>query len=159
VGTSNPEDAPAAPSASAPLADKLSWLFDHIHPPGRGPYGFAEAARLIKARSGIRIAESYIGYLVKGKRHNPTLKHLRGLAALFGVPIGYLAGEPQDDEGPVSASVAQQLDLLHGLQNGRVKAIAQRSVGVSDKRLDWVLDFLSQVRELEGLPTDPPAQP
>jgi transcriptional regulator with XRE-family HTH domain len=143
----------ATPAPEASLSMKLSWLFGNVHPPARGPYSYAEAARLIKAQSHVDIAESYVGYLVKGTRDNPELKHLHGLAALFGVPVGYLAGDDPTAPGP--AAIADQLSLLAALRDAGVRAVALRSVGLSDKALESVLAILDHIRDVEGLPTEP----
>jgi len=42
------------------LADKLDYLFDTVHPRGRGQYSYAEVAKAIEDRSGPTVSATYI---------------------------------------------------------------------------------------------------
>src|SRR6266540_436032 len=58
------------------LADKLDHLFRSVHPRGRGEYTYAEVAKAIEDRGGPTVSATYIWQLRKGRRDNPTKRHL-----------------------------------------------------------------------------------
>ncbi|MGW0702188.1 helix-turn-helix domain-containing protein [Streptomyces sp. NPDC002867] len=132
------------------LADKLTHLFSHTAPADRGPYTSEEVARAITA-DGIPISGSYIGMLRKGQRDNPTVRHVEGLAKFFGVPPAYFF----DDQ--VTEAVDTQLSLLMALRDAEVQRVALRTAGLSRKSLKSIQEVIERVRELEGLPEEPPA--
>jgi transcriptional regulator with XRE-family HTH domain len=131
--------------AGLTLADKLNHLFDTVVPAGRGPYSAEEVARAI-TDAGIPISGSYIWLLRRGRRDNPTLKHLEGIAKFFGVPPAYFF----DDE--VAATVHAELGLLSALRDSHVQHVALRAVGLSRESLDTISELIERVRALEGLP-------
>ncbi|MCF3123130.1 MULTISPECIES: helix-turn-helix domain-containing protein [Streptomyces] len=133
--------------ASPTLADKLNHLFDTVIPVGRGPYSTEEVARAI-TEAGIPISGSYIWLLRKGRRTNPTLKHLEGIAQFFGVPAAYFL----DDK--VAATVHAELGLLSALRDAQVHHVALRAAGLSPESLDTISELIERVRALEGLPGD-----
>ena len=64
-------DDPAGP-ADKTLADKVDWLFQTVHPPGRGPYSFAEVAARIEDITGEKISHTALWKLRTGRNANPT---------------------------------------------------------------------------------------
>ncbi len=131
------------------LADKLNHLFDTVVPAGRGPYNTEEVARAI-TDTGIPVSGSYIWLLRRGRRDNPTLKHLEGIAKFFGVPPAYFF----DDE--VAATVHAELELLSALRDSQVQHVALRAAGLSRESLDTISELIERVRTLEGLPGQTP---
>ncbi|MFJ6885329.1 helix-turn-helix domain-containing protein [Streptomyces californicus] len=127
------------------LADKLNHLFQVVVPSGRGVYGNEEVAQKI-TEAGVPISSSYIWLLRKGQRDNPTMRHLEGLAKFFGVPPAYFF----DDE--VTGQVDKQLDLLHAMQDSRVRSLALRAEGLSAASLDALLALVHEVRRMNELP-------
>jgi hypothetical protein len=77
---------------------KLRYLFEQVHPAGRGPFTPEEAAKSINDKGTYgSISSSYIRELLSpppGTLPNPRLKHLLGLADHFGLA---------DEEGPQAA--------------------------------------------------------
>ncbi|OEJ30892.1 helix-turn-helix domain-containing protein [Streptomyces subrutilus] len=140
----HPDDKP-----TSSLADKLNHLFTTTAPAGRGPYTGEEAARAITA-SGIPISGSYIWLLRKGRRDNPTMRHVEGLAKFFGVPPAYFF----DDE--VTATVDSELALLAAMRDTKVQRVALRTAGLSERSMRSINELIERVRELEGLAEDPP---
>ncbi|MEX2982470.1 helix-turn-helix domain-containing protein [Streptomyces sp. C36] len=132
------------------LADKLNHLFATAKPRGGGEYSNEHVAEAIR-RAGVTISQSYIWQLRKGKKHNPTLKHVQALADFFGVPASYFF----DDE--VTNRVEQQLQLLRAEQERRetdavgsdMKLMAMRAGELSQERRRQVLDLLDVVYRLE----------
>ncbi len=101
------------------LATRLDKLFTAVRRPDGAEYSQREVAEGVTA-AGEPISHSYVGQLRKGEKDNPTLRHLRGLARFFGVPVEYFT---RDD---VAAKVDHELDLLHALQTLRVRTAAMR---------------------------------
>lgn len=133
------------------LADKLNHLFATVYPASRGPYSNEEAAAAIREQGGPTISATYIWLLRKGRRANPTLKHLEALASLFGVPPAYFFNDEE------TARVDAELELLAAMRDLGVHKAALRLVGLSSKSLDSIAEVIERVRELEGLTdTDAP---
>jgi transcriptional regulator with XRE-family HTH domain len=128
------------------LGEKLSHLFEAIHPAGRGAYSNEEVAAAIRDAGGPTISATYIWLLRKGQRDNPTLKHVEALAGFFGVPPAYFF----DDE--TTAKVDAELELLNAMKDLGVQKVAMRAAGLSPRSLDSIAEMIDRVRELEGLP-------
>jgi transcriptional regulator with XRE-family HTH domain len=130
------------------LADKVNYLFQTVHPAGRGPYSNDEAATAIRDRGGPSISATYIWLLRKGERDNPTLKHLEALAEFFGVPPAYFF----DDNA--TTRIDAELEMLSAMRDVGVRALALRMAGLSERSLQPIAEVIERVRELEGLPAD-----
>jgi transcriptional regulator with XRE-family HTH domain len=133
-------------AAPRTLGEKLSHLFESIHPAGRGPYSNEEVAAAIRDQGGPTISATYLWLLRKGQRDNPTLKHVEALAGFFGVPPAYFF----DDE--TTAKVDAELELLNAMKDLGVQKVAMRVAGLSPRSLDSIAEMIDRVRELEGLP-------
>lgn len=68
-----------------------------------GSSATSTSLRRSDAPAGVTISQSYIWQLRKGKKDNPTLKHLQALADFFGVPAAYFF------DSEVTARVNDQL--------------------------------------------------
>ncbi|MFC5825881.1 helix-turn-helix domain-containing protein [Nonomuraea insulae] len=134
------------PQQPATLADKLDRLFDTMHPPDRGPYSNEEVASAIRSQGGPTISGTYIWYLRKGERENPTIKHIEALARFFGVPPAYFLDEE------IASEVDAQLSLLNALKDTRVKDMALRVAGLSAESLATIGEVVDRMRKLEKLP-------
>lgn len=139
-----------APQRPTTLAGKLDYLFSTFHPADRGPYSNEEVASAIRETGGPTISGTYIWYLRKGERDNPTVKHIEALARFFGVPPAYFF----NDE--TAAQVSAELNLLNTLKDARVQAMALRVAGLSAESLDSIAEVVERVRKLEGLPDSGP---
>jgi transcriptional regulator with XRE-family HTH domain len=128
------------------LADKLNFLFQTVHEPGRREYSNDEVAKAISRDQGVGISASYLWYLRTGQRDNPTLKHLEALARFFGVPAAYFFDEATTEQ------VEAELALLAAMKDTRIRDLALRADGLSAESLDTIREMVSRVRELEGLP-------
>jgi transcriptional regulator with XRE-family HTH domain len=134
------------------LAEKLDRLFKAVHPRGRGEFTYREVAVGIHERGFASISPTYVWQLRTGQRSNPTMKHIEGLAAFFGVPVNYFF----HDE--VAASFDTELDLVVALRDSAIRRIALRSAGLSPESLAAIAEMIEHVRRLEGL-TDQPESP
>jgi ESX-1-secreted protein regulator len=138
------------PPHLATLADKLNYLFATVRPPG----GQREYANETVAQA-VGVSGSYIHYLRKGERDNPTRSTIQGLARFFGVPAAYLIEDELDQER--LEEINDQLRLLGMLNTAQVRAIAMRAQGVSTPSLKTVMEMLDRLRDLENLPPLPAA--
>src|SRR5947209_2405406 len=125
---------PEAPAGQ--LAAKLDRLFGAVHPRGGGEYTYREVAEGIRARGFAPISATYIWQLRTGQRSNPTMKHVEGLAAFFGVPVNYFF----NDE--VATRIDAELDLLVALRDGHIRQIALRAVGLSAESLQAIAEMI-----------------
>jgi transcriptional regulator with XRE-family HTH domain len=132
------------------LADKLNHLFANATTRRGQEYSNEQVAAAIVA-TGLTISQSYIWQLRKGKKDNPTFKHLQALAAFFGVPVSYFF----DDE--VTDRVDQQLEELC-VEQARLNEImgssdaqlmALRAGELSPEGRRQVMDLLDVVHRLE----------
>ena len=125
------------------IADKLDRLFKQVRPRGQGEYSYMAVAEAIRHDQGIQISHTYIWQLRTGRRDNPTVQHLRGLATFFGVPVAYFL---DDDE---TRKIDGQLELLRTLRDAQVTEIALRAADVSPSSRDTIRELVQKVWELE----------
>jgi transcriptional regulator with XRE-family HTH domain len=117
----------ARPEGARPqtFADKLSRLFDVLHPAGERPMSTRELAARVKEHGG-RISAAYISELRTGKKTNPTMDHIVGIAAAFGVPAGYFIDEE------IAGRVGAELDRLEELKrNTALAELAEQQVTIN----------------------------
>ncbi|MBO2464458.1 XRE family transcriptional regulator [Actinomadura violacea] len=105
------------------LAERLDKLFTTVHPPGRGPYSYQEAADAITAATGKAITHTALWRLRTGKETNPKIATLTAIAEFFQVPVKYFF----DDKA--AAEVDKELDTLallrdSQLDQGHLRAMA-----------------------------------
>lgn len=133
------------------LAAKLNKLFDTMHADGKKPDSNEKVVEALSKR-GVRLTAQYLGQIRAGKKTNIDANTLRALAEYFGVTASYLI-----ERGP-NEHIEAQLSTLRLLRDEKVRAIATRVSGLSEKSLTSVQAILDQVRALEQLPpVKPPA--
>lgn len=125
------------------IADRLDRLFRQVRPAGQGEFSYMAVAEAIRREQGIAISHTYIWQLRTGRRDNPTIQHLRGLATFFGVPVAYFL---DDDE---TRKIDGQLELLRTLRDAQVTDIALRAADVSPSSRDTIGELVRKVWELE----------
>ncbi len=130
-------------SSEFSIADKLDRLFHQVRGAGQSEVSYMTVAEAIRGQQGIQISHTYIWQLRTGRRDNPTIQHLRGLAAFFGVPVAYFL---DDDE---ARKIDGQLDLLRTLRDAQVTEIALRAADVSPSSRDTIGELVRKVWELE----------
>ena len=129
------------------FAQRLDHLFRTVHPKDRGPYTPAEAAEAINGAAGDRVVSgTYLWLLRTGKRDNPTMKHLMAIARFFAVPPTYFFPDDSLDENAVPAEVTAALG------DEKVREMALRAAGLSDRSLRAITDMINSARMVEGLP-------
>jgi len=146
----------AQPTSLDTFARRLDYLFKTVHPRGQRPYTYEHVAETITSEQGIDISANYIWMLRSGRRDNPTLRHLEGLARFFGVSPAFLSDANEAER------VRAQLDKLSDLAASGAEHVALRGASVDTDTLDVIHSLLDQVRELtDGLrdARDRPAPP
>jgi transcriptional regulator with XRE-family HTH domain len=117
------------PPAGAPqlrtLADKVNWLIDRAHPPGRGPYSLQELCDLIERATGEKISYTTIWKLRNGQAQNPQKRLIEALARTFGVPAAFFF----DDYDPKAAGLLQeQVEMLALIRDSGITAVQLRAI-------------------------------
>jgi transcriptional regulator with XRE-family HTH domain len=136
------------------LAERLDHLFRTVHPKDRGPYTPAEVADAINTAAGERmVSGTYLWLLRTGQRDNPTMKHLIAIARFFGVSPTYFF--PDDAMQPDAVPA----ELTAALKDDKVREMALRAAGLSDRSLRAITDMISNARAVEGLPDSSDAPP
>ncbi|WP_331273032.1 helix-turn-helix domain-containing protein [Motilibacter deserti] len=125
------------------LAQKLDYLFRQVHPRDRGEYSLREVAAGIERAGGPTISPTYLMYLRKGQRTNPTMQHLEAIARFFGVPMAYFL----DDA--TAAQVTDELDLVAALRDEDVRAVALHVAELSPEGRAAVARMVEQIRQDE----------
>ncbi|MFI5938398.1 helix-turn-helix domain-containing protein [Actinoplanes sp. NPDC051494] len=125
------------------IAARLDRLFQQVRGAGQGEFSYMAVAEAIRRDQGIAISHTYIWQLRTGRRDNPTIQHLRGLATFFGVSVGYFL---DDDE---ARKIDGQLELLRSLRDAQVTEIALRAADVSPSSRETIADLVRKVWELE----------
>ena len=122
-GGAAPGEAPEGPRLRT-LADKVNWLIDRAHPPGRGPYSNAEVAELITKASGIEVSYTTVWKLRNGKAKNPQKRLIEALAKTFGVPPAFFFDDYDDQAGLLH----EQVELLALVRDARISSAQLRAI-------------------------------
>ena len=122
----------------------LEKLFDRVRKSDGTQYTLREVADEV-TRMGTPISHAYIGYLRRGERTDPTIGHLRGLAAFFGVPVEYFI-TPE-----VADAVDKELVLASTLQDLQARSVALRESVVpgAEAAIDTMTRLLEVIRDIE----------
>jgi transcriptional regulator with XRE-family HTH domain len=136
-------------AAESQLADRLNYLFEHMHPPGK-PYTNAYVAEQ------VGISEQYVSMLRRGRRSKPDLDLLKRLSRFFGVPDGFLSGTMSEE---AVAKTEEEIQVLAAMRDARVRAIALRAVGLPPPVQDSLTEIITQFRQQMGLPPNAAGDP
>ncbi|MFI6540969.1 helix-turn-helix domain-containing protein [Nonomuraea sp. NPDC050547] len=126
------------------FADKLNLLFETVRPPdAHREYTNSEVA------AATDVSASYVGYLRKGVRDNPSVETIQALARFFEVRPSYFVDEDVDEEH--AAAVEARLKLVQALNDPGIKRLAMRAMEaeLSPAALDAITAMIDQVRRLE----------
>lgn len=134
---------------SASLAARIERLFrTHLNPKGR-EYSYREVAKAIWSGDGRgrgeAISATYVWGLRAGVKDNPTMKHLQGLARFFQVSPTYFFDEELTD-------LPDEARLLAATSRDSVRHLAVAALQLSDESVGVMLNLVSHLRGLEGLP-------
>ncbi|MET9297155.1 helix-turn-helix transcriptional regulator [Streptomyces sp. NPDC003077] len=134
----------------AGLAEKLDRLFQARSRERGRTLSANDVATEINIRAGEQvISGNYIWQLRKGKRDNPTKRHIEALAEYFGVPAAYFHDHPDPPVG--GDGTAGQEAMVDAMRDAGVIAMAARFMDMSEESRSAVLEMINRVRKLEGL--------
>ena len=133
---------------------KLNHLFATLRPPGEDrEYTNTEVA----ASTGL--SGTYLGYLRKGMRDNPSIEAVQSIARFFGVRAGSLVDDDPEPGAcdPEPGADDRQSRLAQAMQNHGVQRLAMRAAeaNLSPAALDAVTAMIEHVTRLER--GEPPA--
>lgn len=126
------------------LADRLEHLFATIPSPGGGAWTNVEMALRLESL-GISTSPAYVSMLRRGRRSNPSLAIVSGMATVFGVPTAYF----YDPE--VANRLDRDLELLVAVRQAGMEKIALRASGLSPRGIREIGKIVDAVRRIEGL--------
>jgi transcriptional regulator with XRE-family HTH domain len=124
---------------------RLDHLFRTVRAPDGSEYSYRHVALRIEQLVGYKTSSSSLQELRAGVRSNPSMKHLHGLCAFFGVPIAYFFDED------LTARVDTQLELAASLRDASVRELARQAVGLSAPTLQAITQIVEHARGIEGL--------
>lgn len=133
-----------------PFAVKLDHLFRTITNKG-AEYTYQEVSEGC-TQNGTPISHTYVWQLRRGKKTNPSLRHIEALAEFFSVPPTYFL----DDDA--HELITAQLELLGAIRSRDIQDIALRAVGLSTPSLRAIAGMITSARSMEGLPELPERQ-
>jgi ESX-1-secreted protein regulator len=146
--------AAGGPPASGPplrtLADKVNWLIDRAHPPGRGPYSLQELCDLIERATGEKISYTTIWKLRNGQSQNPQKRLIEALAKTFGVPPAFFF----DDYDPQAVGLLQeQVEMLALIRDSGITAVQLRAIAaLPDDARQAVVRLIEATARTESRP-------
>jgi transcriptional regulator with XRE-family HTH domain len=120
------------------IADLLNHLFEAIKNERTGePYTNAEVARMSLGD----LTEEEVGGIRTGALENPTISQVVALAEVFGVHPSYFL-----DTGKEPALLGEQ--EIYALGDRRAREILNKSLDLSDREKDMVLDVIQHLGRL-----------
>lgn len=131
---------------SRSFAQRLNHLWETVHPAGK-PYTYEQVADGV-AELGYEISAAYLWQLRHGKRENPTLQHIQGLAAFFGVPASYFLNPAEEKR------INEELEVIVAMRDAGVRNVALRTHGLSERDLAALDAMITSLREARGLSDD-----
>lgn len=131
---------PTAHDWETRFSERLAYLCGNM-PDYSDEWVARELAELHVAKT-----SQYVQQLRTGKKTNPTLNVVYGLASVFGVPASYFLG----DEEEVSR-INDQLAVLFSMRKAGVTGLAMRAAELSPEALRWVNEVVDrELRRAEG---------
>ena len=131
------------PEGQSTVAERLNRLFEIVRPRGEDrQYSNSEVA----AATGV--SGTYIGYLRRGVRDNPSVDTVQALARFFGVRPSYLVDDLDEEQ---AARIEAQVRLFQALDDPGIRQLALRAAAadLSATGLDAVAAMIDQVKKLE----------
>jgi transcriptional regulator with XRE-family HTH domain len=132
------------------LAHRLNDLINARYYPDKRPSDEKMAAEITALAGGSKergISGPYLWELRKGKAANPHAVKLRSVADWLGCGIEYLL------RGDVDEGARAKEKLLALLTREKVRYMAMRADGLSDRSIDSIIAMIESARDMEGLPT------
>ena len=151
--TETPSDAGASPSRGESnsslqsFAGRLDYLFRTVHPQGQRPPTYDQVAEAL-TQSGIDISANYVWMLRTGRRDNPTLRHIEGLARFFGVTPAFLTDADEAER------MRPRIDAVKAVADTGVQHVALRGSNLDEESLQALRSLLQRAQTItEGMGT------
>lgn len=103
-----------------------------------------EVADGIRRVGGPSVSTTYVQQLRRGRRDKPSWPLVVALARLFGVPVGYFAGEDQE-----AVIAAADLHLLNAVRSPVVRELVEKLDGLGPQGRQVIARLVDEVRLLE----------
>jgi hypothetical protein len=132
-----------APTSQPPLqtlADKIDWLFTHIHHSDGHEYSYQEV-EAGTASLGYPVTGAYVWKLRKGQADKPNWLILRSLARFFRVPTSFF----YDDHLTTDQLERAQVEVI--LHEPEVRAIALRVAQLDTEARQVLLSLLTYLTQ------------
>lgn len=133
------------------FAARLDGLIRRMHAPGKPELTNEQVAAGVREH-GYDISATYVWQLRNGQRDNPTYRHIKGLAAFFGVPPAYFIDDHTRND------IDREIDMLVRMREAGIERWAARSFGISDEGKEAISAMIEHVRRLEKLPDEVPVR-
>jgi transcriptional regulator with XRE-family HTH domain len=128
------------PNRKRSIAKRLNHLFEAIKNERTGEsYTNADIARMSLGD----LTEEEVGGIRTGTLKNPTMSQVVALAEAFGVHPSYFL-----DAGKKSALLGEQ--EINALRDRKARAILNKSLDLSDREKDMVLDMIQHLSRLHS---------
>ena len=137
-------EAVATTGAVAELALRLNHLFTCTTAPGGRVWTNPEMVVQLTAR-GVQVTPAYLSMLRRGKRENPSLVVMTGLATVFGVPTAYFYDPDTADR------FAQDLQLLTAVRRAGLAQMVLRAAVLSPVGRREIAVVVEAFRRIEGV--------
>lgn len=139
------------------LAYVIDQLFRKIRRQDGREYANREVAQWCEQwlgayAGGGTFSPTYMGQLRSGKRTNPTLSHLRALAAFFQVDPALFVNEhgSMDLESDRANSIRDQLNLAAALRDANVVGVALRAASLTPENIRKIEAEIAKLRDAQG---------
>ena len=133
--------------AAVELGQRLDGLFRATSAPSGRAWTNSEMAAQLKMH-GVQATPAYVSMLRRGKRDNPSLEVLTGMAAVFGVPTAYFY------DAETASRIDTDLQLIVAIRRDGLARIALRAAALSDTGRRELGVIIEAFRRLEGLDED-----
>lgn len=125
-------------------AQRIARRLTHLHATVR--LSDEEVARGLTAW-GFSCTHQYVQQLRTGRKWNPTVKVVFGLAAVFHLPATYFVADDEE-----AKRINDQLALLAALKKAGVSALALRAAELDDESRDWLKEQVDRELRRSGVP-------
>jgi transcriptional regulator with XRE-family HTH domain len=144
-------EAMAMDQAKRTLAELLNGLFAAMPRPDGKEYSNQQVADAICATKIVgTLSGSYIWQLRNGSKDNPTVRHLKGLAYFFQVPVTYFFDEDVTSRiDQKLAELSAERERMSEIIGGDVQLMAMRTGELSPTRRQQAIDLVDVIYQLE----------
>ena len=119
------------------LANRLRTLLDIAEARQGSEVTYTQISEYLES-CGVALSRARWSYMVNGHRFADDHQLTDALSDFFGVPAGYLRGDPETPD-----TVSAQLDLVRAMRAQKVKSFAARTLGdLSPETLNAITRFL-----------------